>query len=121
MEFCPLNLCKKLEALGCKSESEYYCTAENVYMTDFELEPMEQEGLLKIEDEISAFIYQDFIGPSEQSKKNAELVWPDDIYEPMDGNTSLHTEWEERRHDLIELPESEFWKYIEDSIDKGRE
>lgn len=114
MKFCPLDLCKKLEALGCKSESGFYWGKNGkeylpLHGTD------KLFDLLLCHPKKGSFIYQDFIGPSEQAKKNAEIIFKLKLNEqPLNQSSSWYVI--QARITLINLPESEFWPLIERSL-----
>jgi len=79
MKFAPLELCKNLVELGCKSESQFTWDINQ----DPEdpawpiLEPERAKKLLKEKVLVPAFEQNDFTGSNEQAIENAKLVWGD--------------------------------------------
>lgn len=77
-EFAPLSLCKKLVALGCKSESMACWVIEN-YGADKAISYISLSGVVPgaIDGEVVvAFSQNDFTGATEQAVENAKKVWP---------------------------------------------
>lgn len=92
MKFAPLELCKKLETLGCKSEQNYrWCVDQDVFPPEdgplwkpclMRINP--RDGYVSHMDPVlhyfkitptPAFTQNDFTGCHEQAIENAKLVW----------------------------------------------
>ena len=129
MKFALESLSSKLEKLGCKSESNWYYKrldyAPNIYNS--KLYYTDNKERSELDDIISqAFEYSDFIGPSEQAKKNAELVFGRKLidvaiyqdhlnkFEPSMIIKSMA--YKAYRKELMDLTESEFWPFIEKAL-----
>lgn len=69
-DYLPKWACEKLEAMGCVCESGY------VWRSDNET-PILKVYLNSFADGTPAFHPWDFVGTSEQARKNAYILWPD--------------------------------------------
>lgn len=91
MIFVPLEKCKQLAALGCKSESGFHY----LVFSDGNAEIYESswaEDLFRSQynhELVPAFIFQDFCGHSVQSLENARLRWGDEALEPVPTNVQV--------------------------------
>ena len=123
MTFSSKELSQRLQAMGCKSESSYIFKFYNGHFYPFH-DGYDPEGHNIGITGVGCFISQDFIGPSEQARENARIVFGDDIIPsimmnslcPFCGKTCSYKQFHKSRHILIDLPEAEFWPYIEAAL-----
>ena len=98
MNFAPKDLSVKLTKLGCVAE------------LGMGYDPQSGYPLCEFGNDYFYFIYQDFIGPSEQAKKNAEIIWPD--------VPRLANKARTMRAVAIDLDGDQFWPAIEKAVDE---
>lgn len=120
MKFAPLELCKKLVELGCKSESGFH------WCHYFKREGGLNFNSLCVHEELPIPIFEqnDFTGCHEQARENAKLVWGDmkvmdvDLNEEGDVVHSHIKFWQGKRQDMIE---SDDWvKLLEESLNEHK-
>lgn len=116
MKFFSLEDSKKLAEMGCKSDGWYY-----VY-SDYDcLEMRPTEGLWRLtqiqgfkDKTIMAFTAYDFLGDSEQARRNCEILWGDQKWRTTDkdGNPQWKNEienvgpvWKFRRTQMLSSPD----------------
>ena len=115
MNFCPKQISKKLESLGCKSESNFYWLTDTVATYCYEGTALNQRQYFT--DPVICFTYQDIIGPSKQAKKNAKLIFGKKTQKmEMFNAWSDWEEWELQRYYLINTNEKDFWHDIEEKV-----
>lgn len=105
MKFAPKELCKKLEGMGCKSESDFYYSRYEPQMTEPFYKDSRTEHIARL---FYAFTIEDFIGTHEQAKENARIVWG--------------LQWPETymscRHDMIDS--ADWVKYLEETMGESK-
>lgn len=89
MEFLPLEICRKLTAIGYKTESGFVWINRLLKITETNEEPiiaLLQNVIFDWEPNAEilcpAFTPWDFIGTSEQARDNARILWGDEIATP---------------------------------------
>lgn len=116
MKFAPRELCEKLEAMGCKSDSAFYYSGNKDFSEEWIVLPRVCFAREDLPFKTQAFTQNDFTGATEQARKNAEIVWPDILdpsSEDADGNYTevLEQPSKELRHAMID---SDNWvEYLE--------
>ena len=139
MNFASKSLSRRLQAMGCKSESGakwfrdgkiYFIMSED-HPSFYDWDHGDPSFVM------TAFSCEDFIGPSEQARENARILWSrpyvcNTCGKEYAGSKFCGTskimphaytvaETTYHRHTLIDLPEAEFWPYIEAALGKERE
>lgn len=121
-QFAPKELCEKLQAMGCKSESDFIWAPQKSPAGSIDYILIYRFG----ESSMTAALTQnDFTGATDQARQNAKIVWGESSYNGVkyltDDNysTDCMTNVESHRHAMID---SKDWvKYLEQTMKKGDE
>lgn len=107
-KFAPIDLCKKLVELGCRSDSGFVYPPGRDKPTDDDKWWSWDSNYPNT----TAFYQNDFTGCHEQARENAKLVWPGSRDNPDYGE--YYENHDQQRHEMID---SDDWvKFLENTL-----